>query len=288
MTGLNLELELAQQDERDWIFGGFSQPGLFNVPSGRRKPHLPQGELQFGVDDYMDCASRAPLNILETQFSYAYQHRDLSDDNRKWLKENGYVVTTSSYGLGERILFSDRFIAILSDTTRQGNSFKAPLEAIRKHGLIPKRLLPTDPADTFEEHHDEEEITDAMLDLGEEFATRFTINYDRVQAVHFAEALKDDMLIVSGYAWPVPVNGIYPRSPLPPNHAFILYLPQFYAFDNYIDRVDGDFTKRLAKDFSFFEYGYRVYVSAQNAEKRTLLKQVMELLTKMRDMLLHV
>lgn len=266
--GIDLEREIREQSEEDWVFGAVSQAGLISIPIEDRRDNLPKGELQFGIEDFMDCASRGPVNVLETLYTAGFS--DIK--NAEWLHDNGYV----SKG---RVTFSDRFVAINSGTTRNGNSFKAPLEAIRKHGLIPKGMLPADSKMTFDDYHNPDDITPAMRQLGAEFTRRFTINYERVSAVHFAEALKDDMVICSGYAWPVPVNGTYPRIELPANHCFMLFKPQFYAFDNYTDRVDGDFIKRLAQDFKFFDYGYRIYLSAENTDLRIgLYKQVIELM----------
>ena len=60
------------------------------------------------------------------------------------------------------------------------------------------------------------------------------------------------------------MNGEYPRTEEPFNHAFLLWLlPKFYAYDNYVDQVDGDFIKKLAPNYRFFEFGYRVYISAE-------------------------
>ena len=38
-----------------------------------------------------DCATRGPINKLETDFTYAYKKKIFSEKNREWLKVNGYV-----------------------------------------------------------------------------------------------------------------------------------------------------------------------------------------------------
>jgi len=256
--GLDLGRQKAEEAETDWVFGGVSVPGLADIPHDARTRFLPMGELQFGAADFQDCATRSPLNDLEAQFTYLYQNNKLLEDNRLFLELHGYVNDG-------RITFSDRFTAVLSGTTRQGNSLKAPLDAIRKHGLIPKSMLPKQDGMSWEDYHKPTAITPKMRSLGAEFAQRFSIFYEKVYPVHLAEALKDHMVGVAGHAWPTPVNGIYPRTNNQINHAFLLYsLPKYQAFDNYLDEYrQDDFTKSLAPDFAFFDYAYRVYIGSQ-------------------------
>jgi len=40
----------------------------------------------------------------------------------------------------------------------------------------------------------------------------------------------------------------------------------FYAFDNYKE-IKGDFIKRLAPDYTFLDYGYRVLISRGSKPK---------------------
>lgn len=281
--GLDLDRERAESSEQDWRFGALSQPGLANIPLHLRDKYLPQGERQFGREDFMDCATRSPHNQLEAQFTWLYEQNLISKENREWLELKGYVTAVGD------IRFSDRFTAILSGTTRGGNSLKAPVESIRKNGLVPKRRLPAHPSMTWAEYHGPEAITDELRDLGREFAHRFTINYEKVHLSHFPEALESDMLGVAGHAWPSQKDGVYPRTDAPINHAFLLYaLPKYQAFDNY-EEAAGDFTKTLAPDFAFWEEGYRVYISAEKSYEAQvslyqrlleLLKQILPLLTQ--------
>lgn len=252
--GLDWKREEKEQSEKDWeILGGIAPIGRFDVPKFERVASLPIGELQYGADDFTDCASRSPINILETQFNYAYKNNLLSQDEKQWLERNGYVVD----GV---FAFSDRFVAMNANTTRQGNSLKAPLEAIRKQGLIPKSHLPANSLMTWNDYHDKRDITTAMRKLGKEFARRFTVRYERVYATAFKHLLTKYMIDTGGYAWPQPVNGIYEKSDIPANHAFMVYMPEYFMFDNYKDSVDGDWIKQLSPDYNFLPYGYRVYV----------------------------
>lgn len=280
MRGYLHEKELADRTETDHIFGALSQPGLVSIPLAEREKWLPIGELQNLGSEKSDCASRSPINHLEALFSYHYNN-GMHPENKKWLEEKRYVQ-------GGRVTFSDVFVSINSGTTIQGNSLIAPIQAIRKQGLIPKWMLPQLTFGTWESNANPKRITQEMRDLGAEFARRFTISYERVDELHLVEALKDDMVGVAGYAWPDPVNGVYPRIDAQPNHAFLLFNSQYWAFDNYLDN-DGDFIKHLASDYDFHSTAYRIYLSAEDptatAKQVSLYQQLIKVLLKIRDIL---
>jgi hypothetical protein len=262
-NGFNPELERLHQDGTEWRFGGLSQPGLVHIPENERDQYLPLGEVQTAKDgDDEDCATRGPLNILEAQFTYAYRNGIFYPELCTWLEDNGYV------GPDKRITFSNRFNAIKSGTTRLGNSMKAPLQSIHSDGLIPEKLLPNDPTLTFAEYMDG--ITAAMNDLGKEFKKRFFINYEQVQPMHMDDLYKDEMIVLAGYAWPQPVNGEYPDpGDKEANHVFLgVRNPKHTILDNYKDAI-GSFFKKLAANYTLYEYGYRVYISGQNVPEIT-------------------
>ena len=135
--GLDWQRELKEQSELDWKLGATGLTCIAQIPEEEREKYLPKGELQFGREDFKDCVSRAINNVLETKFNWLLANKKLSLANEMWLREKGYVV-------GDKIEFSDRFVAILSGTTREGNSFKAPADSVRKNGLIPKAMLPAE------------------------------------------------------------------------------------------------------------------------------------------------
>lgn len=265
MNNFDLERQLREESEEDWIFGALSQPGIVSIPEAERDQYLPKGETQFSTKtDFYDCATRSPVNHFEALFTYHYQHKMLPE-NKKWLEGNGYLQDG-------KVTLSDRFISILAGTTRQGNSLKTPLETIRKQGLIPKVLLPKGDDMTFDVYYDPNLITQKMRDIGQEFIRRFPLNYEKVYKDHIADALKDDMIGVAGYGWPKPVNGVFSRTEGDFNHAFLLYrLPKFQAYDNYYDytatgvQITDDFTKNLAPDYKFYDWGYRAYISNETS-----------------------
>lgn len=255
-TGLNWDMELAAMRDTDYIFGiGKPLSGLADSIENPEK-YLPTGELQRGKQDAMDCSPRSVHNDLETRFNYLIRNGILSVGNIKWLNDNSYL---DEYG---NVKFSDPFLAMMSNTTPQGNSLIAPHQSVRANGCIPGKILPPPPNFTWAQYHNKARITQEMIDLGLEFKKRFPTNYQRVYIDQFA-AMKS-IIGVAGYAWPSPVNGVYPRTNTPPNHAFIIYkspIP-YRAFDNYLDRgIAGDWIKQLAKDYKFYPHGYRCIVN---------------------------
>lgn len=286
--GFSPELEKAHRTEEDYVFGAFSQPCIADIPEGEREKYLPKGELQNIGEEKMDCASRGPINILETKFNFLVQNKKLSEDNYTWLIKNGYISNNLPFGSEEVVCFSDAFIAIKSGTTRQGNSLKAPLQAIHEHGLIPKSLLPQ--VASFNDYYNPKRITPEMEELGKEFVKRFPITYEIVFEVHFSELYKEDMLDLAGFAWPVPVNGEYPRTTNSPNHCFMGFKnPKHFIFDNYLD-TDGDFIKKLASDYDLNDYGYRISVAENKVptaeEKKYITNILGNILSFLKDILL--
>lgn len=253
--GYNYKLELLHQKKEDYLVGSVIIPPLFFIPIEWRGAYLPDGELQNIGEEKMDCATRAPINKLEIDFTYGVKNHLFSKENEQWLYDNGYVING-------KVEFSDVFIAILSNTTEEGNSLIAPLDAIKKYGLIPKKLLTQ--LQGFEENYNKDRITKFLRNLGNDFKNRFKIRYERATEDQFKDVLLKDSICTGGFAWSEPINGEYPRVPKLPNHAFMVFKPEYYIFDNYIDSVDGDFIKKLTPDYDFMNIGYRVYIYKEN------------------------
>ncbi len=266
--GIDLVREqLELRGDEELYLGSASPICIYSVPLEDRTRYLPDGERQDIGDEKQGCVSRGYCNIAETKFTYAYQNNLITPENKLWLETNGYVVDG-------KIAFSDAYIEILSGTTKQGNSLKAPAHAIHTYGLVPKKLLPQ--LKKWDDHYNPKRITPTLKTLGEEFARRFHIRYSQVRTNDFEDLLKTDMANIAVAAWPTPINGEYPRNTsLSMNHAVMAYgLPKTYIFDNY-EEQKGDFIKKLASDFLIYEYGYRIYVSKETTgEQRSVLAQV--------------
>ena len=264
--GLDWKRELAEQSEEDWLAGATSPKGIVEIPLAVKESFLPTGRKQGGVWDTQACATFSPTNGYDAMVEYLYQ-TVMTQENKDFFDRSGYRRSG-------KMDSSDAFNAILSGTTRMGNSLKAPLDSIRKNGMIPNWMLPFEPSMTWDEFHNPNRITKEMIELGQECATRIIFAYERVYESDFSLWLETDFIDVGGYAWPIPVDGVYPRTENAPNHAFLLYKPKYFANDSYPE-TEGDYIKQLAPDYNFVDYGYRIYISKQTTpEERAVRKQV--------------
>jgi len=256
--GLDLEKELADRKPTDYI-AGVGDPIHGFAEGIQHKKYLPMGETQRGREDTMDCATRWAINDAECKFTYAYQVGIIKGYPRKFLEENGYIVDG-------RVVFSDAFNAILSGTTENGNSMIAPLDSIHRDGLVPKKLISLESWMTWSDYNNKKRITPELLALGKKFLEIFTIHYVRVLERDFKEVLESDMIGMAGYAWPNPINGEYPWTDGPFNHAFLGFeLPPYEIFDNY-EEAPGDYIKNLASNYALYDYGYRLIPNIKTQE----------------------
>ena len=259
--GIDLEREGQEQLGTEWQFGASSQACIAFIPMVEREKYLPIGEVQRGAEDFMDCVTRTYMDLLESKFTYLYTNNLLKPETRTFLEQNDYVEVATG-----RVTFSDRFTAVKSGTTRQGNSLKAPADSVHRDGLIPKCMLPKQESMTFDQYHDKSAITQEMEELGKKFLTFFDLNYEQVSVLDLDMALDKDMVNVAAYAWPTPINNEYPpQFGLPFNHSILAFkTPKTYIFDHYLDNgMADDYIKKLAPGYIFYPYGYRLYVGAE-------------------------
>jgi len=158
--------------ETDYILGSSPVVNEVLITDGNWKQWSPEHEIQAKrYYDTLSCVTYSALDAIEYIFTYRLNKGQVSPVDVKWLQDNGYFK--NGY-----INFSERFTAILGGTTNQGAYQYKVGDAIRKFGLIPQDMFPTnDEIKTFEEYIDKTKITQAMYDLGLEFAKRFSINY---------------------------------------------------------------------------------------------------------------
>lgn len=268
--------ERAEQDGSEWKFGAV-ETDLALVPVKDRMLYTPAGVLQYNnVFDTNGCASRGPNNILETKLTWLY-HNGMPEKIKKWLKDNGYVQLEN---YREVIKVNDAYIEILSGTTPTGNSLKAPVDAIYRYGAIPAHHLPLEDGMTREQYMDKNRIKPWHLNLGQAFLKLIGINYEQVPVSQFLQALEDDLLDVAGHGWPTPVNDVYPRTDNPFNHAFATVDPLIRALDNY-----EPFTKQLAPDYKFFEWGYSLSITRLTPPDQEVISLYQQLIAKLRQII---
>jgi len=157
-TGL---LDLGPQDG-DWRAGAVS--GIvyqIQNENGDWRPYLPSPEKQNSVNfDSFNCTSYAGLNAVEMQIN-----KLLADGKISKRIIEGYLDSNGKFN------GADRFSAIISGNTKQGNYMVNVPEGFRKVGILPESLLPHEDNLTWEEYH-----TDPKLSLHKEIASIF-LNY---------------------------------------------------------------------------------------------------------------
>ena len=90
-SGFNLERQKQEESLKDWKFGALSMQSIIgHIPPEEREQFLPQGEKQFGVEDFMDCVTRAYINKLEHGFNWLLRKGKLPHEI--FFRENGYIT----------------------------------------------------------------------------------------------------------------------------------------------------------------------------------------------------
>ncbi len=251
--------ELREQDGTEYKLGAVLTD-LAIIPESKRTMYTPDGVNQFNnLMDTIGCASRAPLNILETKLNY-FSVNGMLPELFKWFKDNGYLVNN-------KFVLCDAFIEILSGTTRDGNSLKAPVDTVYRYGVIPAYLIPLQDGMTWEQYMDRNRVTQAHINLGKEFKKRIGLAYEQVQNSEFHAHLSNDLLDVATHGWSLPINGIYPPTDDPFNHATALVNNNIDALDNY-----EPYNKKLDYKYKFFDWGYTLSITRQtaNPEQETI------------------
>jgi hypothetical protein len=213
-----------------------------------------KGEWQLGLYfDSMACVSFSANKVVEAIMNYQIAKGIMSQESFAWLSDNGYLT----HGL---VNLSDRFLAKVSGTTRQGNSGDKVANALRHSGAVPEAVWPfprEQRTPVFDWNDFYSEIPQKVINLGLEFVKRFNIQYEFVNTSgnkDMKESLVYAPLQAYVHAWEKPVNGIYQRSALGINHSISVFKPEWFIRDHYED-YEPDFDKQLAPDFLFHPQG---------------------------------
>lgn len=244
----------------DWIRG--KESGIVeNVRNiyGDWTGWAPPGEWQRDMRTLFEseaCMGFSELDSLESQIAFMIKMNTISDDNIKWLRDNGYVDANG------KVNFSDRFTAKMSGTTKSGNNFQNVWGSARSDGLVPESAWPFPfdelkmaPAVSGETQENWDiyyaEIPQSVKDLGQEFRKRFTIQYEWVNTStdeSMQSALKMAPLhIATAVCMPWNTTSIIPGCGPGWAHATTLLKIDDtcrYILDHYLP-----FLKRFAKDY---------------------------------------
>lgn len=98
------------------------------------RPHLPTTEPQKYFYDTNECSQLSGVNSVETQLNFLKP--TMSTEVIAWFNANGYIDTNGSFAI------SERYTAIKSGTSIDGNSQESFWNAIKAYGILPRWKLP--------------------------------------------------------------------------------------------------------------------------------------------------
>jgi len=267
------------EKQRDYIFGadnGISKVELY--PNSNCNPFMPVGEKQHAFYfDSMGCVSFSYNNVIEATMNRKISLGLITLENITWLNDNGYIDENGEFNS------SDRWLALVSETTKSGNYQWKVAEAVRKIGLIPESMFPfpkeySDPKFLWKDFYSG--TTLEMYALAKEFTKRFDVNYEWVEAKHdlMIAAMKYSAIQITCYAYSkIGSDGIYYNSPEAKrrNHAVVASNEEEaknirWLFDTYVDRnTDEGYFKKMAWDY-IFGSGLQVTVTELNIKEDTM------------------
>lgn len=221
------------------------------LPTGDWTSYLPTKEKQNIGFETSSCVTFSLLNIIETQFNFFRQEKLIPDDVIQQLRELDY------FDENDNLNFSDRFIAVLSNTTKNGNDCITVLETIRKYGLLPEKDLPFG-GTSFETYHDKSVITPAMKAKAKMILGLFNFNYDWVFFSYGAVNQENIKQIEKGLKKSPLQCGI----PYPAHHAVMFYQLDPDGGRKYFDTY-SPFEKRQGRSDGV-NFGLRVVVTIKD------------------------
>lgn len=279
--GLLPDNRIPEEVAKDFIFGESNGLEKRELMPGKdwRIRILKSNEQQAGVSvDSMACVSFSLAKICSMTFNVMVEQNLFSAEDIQWLRDNGYF---DQYG---EVNFSERALALWSETTKYGNYLYKVVDVAKHKGLIPQskwdfptaQVTPIFDWDAFYIDTPQE-----LYDLGLEFARRFPIAYEFIDTANMtllAEGRKYSpaQVTIFAYVYP-PVDGVYlADNNKSKNHAVVSLFDDEvekirYIADSYDDfyTVGSQFFKKLAWDSSFGG-GYIIYFTKPNTTPMTI------------------
>jgi len=236
------------QKTEDYVLGGAELPTEVLQENGQWDIYLPENELQRrnGLET-MNCNKYGTLNCIEVLILRLFN-----------LKQN----------------YSERYIGVMSRTSKSGNSPQRVIETIRKEsGLIKEELLPFDETiDEWDKYYSPDPMTQNYIDEGQKWLKQYEVGHEWVYPVgqfspeKLMEALKYSPIGVSVYAW-VEHNGLFIKPEgSQDNHWCMLYGYEKEKCWKIFDHYD-DTTKELEWDYPF-GFAKRYYIKKKEEEPK--------------------
>lgn len=236
---------------QDYYLGQGNLPRIVLQEKGNWADSLPITEQQtrgiIYIIDSINCTAFATTSQIE-----AYEYK----------------------AFGERNNYSDRFVALMSGTTKYGNDPSRVYEAIRKFGLVPEEMCPwSDDIESIDDYLSWKGVDkDACIAEGKKWLARKDFLHNWVfraeqpldeKINNMKTALRYSPLAIGVYAWEKDERGIYVR------RGNDTHWTDIYAIDNVefcFDSYDP-FLKVLSADFNFY-YCKRISIELKPAETK--------------------
>jgi hypothetical protein len=211
----------------DYILGGLTKlPKEVLQENKDWTPHLPAKELQAEKFETWACATFTVLNCIEILIKRKYN---------------------------EKRNYSDRFLAVVSGTTKGGNSPHTVAEFLRKIGVVPEEIYPFD-AKNYEEFY--KPIPPKLYELAREFNEEWDFRHEFVKGEDIDEAIQYSPLLISVAAWFKKKGDYYYRPKgMKDNHA-VTYVKRekdcrliFDSYDEILKKVRLEDLPMIAKRF---------------------------------------
>lgn len=267
------------------MFGGVIDPKRNRIieilkERGGWKPFLSiftdEQQRQKGLET-MRCTIQGEIAKISALFNLCIEYKLFDESNIQWLKDTGYIVDG-------KVNFSERYIAKLSFTSKNGNIDSRVLATIHHNGLVPESMCKwEDWMDTWNEYYTD--ISKELIyNVGYEFKKRFPFFYKLVYVPEFKDALETTSPIgtyVDGY-YKI-VNGVVQYSDRMSNHKISLF--DITDFNDIQDSYNP-FVKKFVKNYPFYagqnpytgdkySYGYKITFLENIIKKKmiTTIKQ---------------
>jgi len=262
----NLGLIIEQPDKFDYYFGGEKEDYTREeLTDGDWEKYLSSKELQISV--YFDtkaCVTFSSLNVLEAVFNYKLINNLFTFEQLNFLTENWYVVNG-------KVEFSDRYIAKLSNTSKNWNSWRIVADAIREWWLVPEFKYPypiTQRTPIFDWDDYYKTVPQDIIDLGKMFLEYFQLNYETVLERDFNNALPYSPIQIYVTAWYKNSEWLYYKpEDKRYNHAVTKFNREDQVFDHY-----NPFIKNLTPGYDYYNSGYIWFVNNMTNDKAKVLK----------------
>ena len=257
-------------EKKDYVLGAErSTPFEVINESGGWNDKLVIGETQIKKEDVNGCTNWACLNQLEVLLNFLF---------------------------GTMTNWSERFQAVVSEQTREGNDPARVFESIRKLGVIEESKLPFTDEMNFQTYLSPKPMTENYLKDAKKFLEDYDYKHEYIYTPNtplvekqklLLQSLKRSPVAVSVYAWQMGANGMYVKPQGAKDTHFTLLINAkkgewWEVFDSYPES-EGDFIKRLEWNFEM-DIAKGIFVRKfTDEEKRKLsfFEQILAAIAKM-------